>query len=631
MPVSFRQFLTCLLFCLSDRNTERMNIYSDRIKQLQKLMADEGIDLYYIPMDDCHMSEYVAAHFKCIEFMSGFTGSAAKLLVSRDKAYLFTDGRYYIQAENELSGSGAELMKEGMPLVPSAEDFAAELIQNGQTLGFDGNVVSAAFAQSLMDKAKKEVRIKYDKDLVGGIWHERPAQEFTDIWEFKEEFAGESTASKIARIRKELKGKSDIPGEYLYIISSLDDIAWIFNIRADDIPCNPVAYAYAAMTEDEVFLCASGKINDGLLEKLRSENVTICPYGPSYICREIKKCTTVFMDKARISFSIYNFYKERGAKIKDIKDPSTMMKALKNDTEIKNTKEVYIRDGIAVIKLMKWIKALAAETERGKAIKEGGVCVTELDIDAKLQELRSENKDYLGPSFDTIAAYGANGAMMHYEAVPGKCSVLKAKGMLLVDSGGQYRGATTDITRTFVLGELSDDEKKSYTLTAVSMLRLMNVKFIKGCTGENIDMAAREPMWENGLDYKCGTGHGVGCCLNVHEGPHRIRWKITDGKKAPLSEGMFVTDEPGVYKEGLYGIRIENELIVRPYMETADGTFLQFENMTFIPIDPDGIDEKYMTQEDVKLYRSYQQTVCEKSLPLLDEETGLWLKQVCEG
>ena len=592
-------------------------------------MADEGIDLYYIPMDDCHMSEYVAAHFKCIEFMSGFTGSAAKLLVSPDKAYLFTDGRYYIQAENELEGSGIELMKEGMPLVPSAGDLARELIRNGQTFGFDGNVVNAACVQSFMDRAGKDIKIKCDKDLAGEIWSGRPAQEFTDIREFKDEFSGESTASKIARIRKELEEGHDIPGGYLYIISSLDDIAWIFNIRANDIPCNPVAYAYAAMTKDEVILCADGRINDELSEKLRRENVTVCPYGSSYICREIKKDTTVLMDKARISYSVYNFYKDLGAEIKDIKDPPAMMKALKNDTEIKNTKEVYIRDGIAVIKLMKWIKELALKTAGGEPIKEGGTCVTELDIDTKLQELRGENKDYLGPSFYTIAAYGANAAMMHYEAVPENFAVLKAKGMLLVDSGGQYNGATTDITRTFVLGELSEDERKSYTLTAVSMLRLMNAKFIKGCTGENIDMVARAPMWENGLDYKCGTGHGVGCCLNVHEGPHRIRWKITDGKKAPLTEGMFVTDEPGVYKEGLFGIRIENELIVRPYMKTADGTFLRFENMTFIPIDPDGIDEKYMTQEDIRLYMDYQQKVYEKNSPFLDEETDLWLKKTC--
>ena len=608
-----------------------MNIYSNRIGKIQSLMAKEEIALYYIPMDDCHMSEYVAAHFKCIEFMSGFTGSAAQMLIGPDKAFLFTDGRYYIQAEKELKGSGIELMKEGMPLVPSAEGLAGSLLKEGETFGFDGNVVSASRAGSFAQAIGKDIKIKYDKDLVGEIWKERPGQEFTGIWEFKEEFAGEDTSSKLSRIRKSLK--ESLEGgqrDYLYIISSLDDIAWIFNIRADDIPCNPVAYAYALITEGEALLCTGGKINDELSVKLCRENVTVCPYGSSYICRQIKEGTKVFMDKARVSFSIYNFYKERGADIKDIKDPSAMMKALKNETEIKNTKETYIRDGIAVIKLMKWIKELAAKTDPGDVIKENGRKISELSADQKLQELRRENEDYLGPSFDTIAAYGENGAMMHYEACPESFSLLKAKGMLLVDSGGQYSGATTDITRTFVLGPLSDDEKKSYTLTAMSMLRLMNAKFIKGCTGENIDAIARAPMWENGLDYKCGTGHGVGCCLNVHEGPHRIRWKITDEKKAPLTEGMFVTDEPGVYKEGLFGIRIENELIVRPYMETPDGTFLQFENMTFIPIDPDGMDERYMTQEDIKLYRDYQQKVYEKNAPFLDEEEALWLWKICQ-
>ena len=606
-----------------------MNIHCDRIRELQKLMAAAGIDVYYIPMDDCHMSEYVAQHFRCIEYLSGFTGSAAQLLVSKDEAYLFTDGRYFIQAERQLEGSGITLMKEGCPGVPGIYDLAARLLKEGETLGFDGNVVNTSAAQAFMAASEKNIKIKCDADLAGKIWKDRPAQVFTDIREYEEKYSGESTSSKLSRVRKKLeKYLDDKKTDYLYVMSSLDDIAWIFNIRADDIACNPVAFAYALIAKDEACLCVNGNISEGLKERLSSQGAAIAPYDAAYICRDVSEDTTVFMDKSRNGYSIYKYYKEKGAEPVNIKDPSVWMKALKNETEIKNTKKYYIEDSISIIKFMKWIKTLAKETPEGEVIAEDGEDVTELTVDEKLMEYRSQNPDFFEPSFTTIAAYSENAAMMHYGATPQSHAKLRAKGMLLVDSGGQYKGATTDITRTFVLGPLTDEEKKSFTLTAVSMLRLMKTKFIKGCTGENVDIIARAVMWENGLDYKCGTGHGVGCCLNVHEAPHRIKWKITDGRNAPLTEGMFVTDEPGVYKEGAFGVRLENELLVKPYMQTADGEFLQFENMTFIPLDPDGIDVRYMNEEDIRLYEAYQREVYEKVSPYLDEETKYWLKEL---
>lgn len=592
-------------------------------------MGKAGISLYYIPMDDCHMSEYVADHFKAVEFVSGFTGSAARVLISPSEAFLFTDGRYYIQAQRQLKGSGIKLMKEGMPGVPGIFELAGELLKEGQALGFDGNVVSFSFVQKLKESIGKDIKIKADRDLAGEIWENRPEQVFTDIYGFDEKYCGESTASKIRRIRektqRDLKGKEK---NYLHIISSLDDLAWIFNIRAKDVECNPVAFAYGVIGKKEASLYIGGKMEEGLKERLESEGVTLGKYSPDCVCLNAPEGTAIVLGKDCTSYNTVRFYESRGYEIVDMENPSSLMKACKNETEIKNTKETYLKDSAALIRFMKWIKDLAAKTAPGEEIKENGRAVTELSADEKLQELRGENPGYMGPSFGTIAAYGPNGAMMHYAASKESFSVLRAEGMLLVDSGGQYRTGTTDITRTFVLGPLTEDEKKSFTLTAVSMLRLMRARFIKGSTGENVDIIAREPMWENGLDYKCGTGHGVGYVLNVHEGPHRIKWKITQERTAPLLEGMFVTDEPGVYKEGLYGIRLENELLVKPYMKTSDGEFLQFENMTFIPLDPDGIDKKYMTAEDVRLLEEYNAEVYEKISPCLDTETCEWLKDI---
>ena len=592
-------------------------------------MRAGGLALYYIPMDDCHMSEYVGEHFKCIRFMSGFTGSAASMVVTCDGAYLFTDGRYYIQAAKELEGSGVQLMKSGMPGVPEPAELIAGLVKDKDTIGFDGNVVSASFALSLSEKLGSGVKFSCEKDLVGQIWKDRPAQRFTEIWEFEEQYAGESTSSKIAGVRAGLEKNLESPeDDYLYIVSSLDDIAWIFNIRADDIPCNPVPFAYGIITRDMAFVYTGGSFREGLAQKLEESGVIAGRYGARCTCMEVPEETVVLMDPDSTGYSIFRYYESRGYTIINIKNPSLFLKGIKNETEIKNTKAAYIKDSIVLIKFMKWIKDLAAKTKPGEVITENGKPVTEITVNEMLLKLRSQNGDFFEPSFDTIAAYGPNAAMMHYEAVPESFSPLKAEGMLLVDSGGQYLGATTDITRTFVLGEITADEKKSFTLTAMSMLRLMNTKFISGCTGENLDIIARAPMWANGLDYKCGTGHGVGCCLNVHEGPHRIKWKITDGRKAVLAPGMFVTDEPGVYKEGRYGIRLENELVVSGYMETGDGKFLCFENMTFIPLDRDGIDEQYMNDEDRRLFWEYNRQIWEKVSPYLDEETKQWLKKM---
>ncbi len=593
-----------------------MNEYSKRIDSLRELMKSEGIDIYYIPMSDTHDSEYVSAHFKCIEFISGFSGSAGHVIISDDNAWIFVDGRYYIQAAKEIAGTGIELMKWGEAGVPEPEDFIADVSQ-GKVLGFDGAVVSAKTALKIGAKAKE---IKFEKDLVDQIWEDRPSQVFTDIFELPLEATGESAESKIARVREVVQATIRANGldkgrirTYSFLINSLDDIAWIFNIRANDIPNNPEAYAFATIGGGIAHLFTNGK-----------------GYATDWYKDEAIEADCILMDQSRIGYSTYRYFKDKNFRILNIKNPSTAMKGVKNEVEIKNLKEALKRDSAVIIRLMRWLKEKAFDPEQ----KEASLPLSELSIQDYLLKLRQEDDKFIEPSFETICAYKENAAMMHYSATTEKFSLVKPEGMLLIDSGGQYKDGTTDITRTFVVGDITEEERKAFTLTAVSMLRLLNVKFIEGCRGENLDIYAREPMWELGMDYKCGTGHGVGHILNVHEGPHNIKYKIgPNGPTAVLEEGMVVTNEPGVYRENKFGIRTENEMIVVPYEElgnggnTADGKFLKFENLTFIPIDLDGISTDYLTVEDKVLLNNYHKSVRETMKDYLDEETYKWLEE----
>lgn len=593
-----------------------MNGYSKRIDLLRELMTREGIDIYYIPMGDTHNSEYVSAHFKCVEFISGFSGSAGHVVISKDNAWIFVDGRYYIQAAKQILGSGIELMKWGEKDVPEPEDFVRDLSAN-KVLGFDGNVVSANTAIKM---GKRATQIKYDKDLVGEIWKDRPAQEFTEIYKLPVEVTGMTSEEKIAKVREKLEAaikenstNNDGIKSYSFLMNSLDDIAWLFNIRANDMPNNPIAYAFAI-------------INGGVAHLFTNEN----GYGLDWYKDENADTDIILMDMSRIGYSTYKYFKDKNVKIINITNPSTAMKGVKNEVEIKNLKEALKRDSAVIIKLMKWLKQRAFDPEQTEAAKP----LSELSIQDYLLELRKEDPKFIEPSFETICAYKENAAMMHYSATPEKYSLVKPEGMLLIDSGGQYQDGTTDITRTFIVGDITEEERKAFTLTAVSMLRLLNVKFIDGCRGENLDIYAREPMWELGMDYKCGTGHGIGHILNVHEGPHNIRWRIgPNGPSAVLEEGMVVTNEPGVYRENKFGIRTENEMIVVPFEElgnggtTDDGKFFKFENLTFIPIDLDGISTDYLTCGDKKLLNDYHKLVRDTMKDYLDEETYKWLEE----
>jgi len=588
------------------------NHIAGRIGRLRALMQEAGIDVYYIPMSDCHNSEYVAAHFRCVEFISGFTGSAGSVVVTQDGAWLFADGRYFIQAARQIEGSGITLMKIGEPGVPELKDFLRDQ-SRGKVLGFDGRVVPADFG------LKFTGRISCGRDLVGEVWEDRPEQKFTPIFHLPVCYTGETAESKVARIRKELE--RDLEGSYLYIVNSLDDIAWIFNLRANDIQDNPVQYAYAAITRDKVMLFTGADLPQDWLEKEfpgTKEEFSHGAYTAGCVHLDLSdKCRTVFLDPSRISYDTWMHSEKQGVKLVSVNNPSTALKGVKNETEISCLKDALVRDSAVLVNFMYWLKKNV-----------GSIPMDEISVADHLQKMRMEQEDYIELSFGTISAYKENAAQMHYSPKPGACKELAPEGFLLVDSGGQYFHGTTDITRTFALGPLTEEEIKAFTLTAVSMLRLLNAKFIKGCSGENLDIMAREPMWKEGWDYKCGTGHGVGHVLNVHEGPHNIRWKINyEHPTAVLQPGMVVTDEPGVYREGQFGIRTENELLVVPYKETNDGTFYQFENLTFIPIDLDAIDTRYMTAEDVQMLNDYHKSVYERIAPLVDEETRNWLAE----
>ena len=587
-----------------------MNQTTERIQRLRNKMAEAGIDVYYIPMSDCHNSEYVADHFRCVEFISGFTGSAGSVVVTQEGAWLFADGRYYIQAARQIEGSCLELMKIAQPGVPELSEFLREQ-SCCKVLGFDGTVVPADFGMKYESAGshteKVPAAIRSDRDLVGEIWEERPVQKFTDIYELPLEYTGETPESKIARIRADLEKQVPEQEDYLYLLNSLDDIAWIFNLRADDIEDNPVQFAYAAISRYKVILYTGARVPKIPFETGIYSRDCLCMTGYD----------RVLMDLSRISYDTYRYYRDQGIQIVSLSNPSTLMKAIKNDTEIRCLKETLVNDSAVLVNFMYWLKKNV-----------GKIPMDEVSVADYLQQLRMAQEGYIELSFETISAYGANAAQMHYSPQRGACAQIKPEGFLLVDSGGQYFKGTTDITRTFAMGPLTDQEKKAFTLTAASMLRLLNARFLKGCSGENLDILAREPMWKEGWDYKCGTGHGVGHVLNVHEGPHNIRWKINyEHPTAVLQPGMVVTDEPGVYREGLFGIRTENEMLVTEYQTTEDGTFYQFENLTFIPIDLDAIDVRYLTAEDLRMLNAYHRQVYETVAPKLDEEVRVWLKE----
>lgn len=584
---------------------------TERIAKLKELMKERGIDYYIIPSADYHQSEYVGDYFKGREWISGFTGSAGTVVVTQNEVGLWTDGRYFIQAEKQLQGSGITLFKMGEDGVPTFIQYIVNNIQSGETLGFDGKVLATNTVLDFEAKLKdKKVNFNFEFDLVGEIWRDRPSLPASQVFVLEEKFTGESVEKKLTRVRNILEEENcDVN-----IITSLDDIAWIFNIRGNDVKNNPVNLAYAAITVDKAVLyIGEEKLNSEVEKYLYKNGVEVRDYFEIYEDMErVSNSNIIMMDLNKVNYTIF---KKLNPEIKVINrsNPSTIMKACKNKVELENLRNSHVKDGVAVTKFMYWLKNSIGKEE-----------ITEMSATQKLESFRKEQELYIEPSFDTIAAYESNAAMMHYKSTPETDRRLEAKNLFLVDSGGQYFDGTTDITRTFVLGECSEELKKHFTLVLKGMINLSKVKFLYGVTGTNLDILARQALWNIGIDYKCGTGHGVGFLLNVHEGPQGIRVQYNP---QVLEEGMNVTNEPGVYIAGSHGIRLENELIVQKAEKTEFGQFMKFETMTYAPLDLDGVIKELLSKEEIEYLNNYHQMVYEKVSPYLTLEEKEWLKE----
>ncbi len=590
-----------------------MNV-AKRVQKLRSLMAEKGIDAYVVPTADFHQSEYVGEHFKARKFITGFSGSYGTAVITKDDGCLWTDGRYFFQAENQLSGSGIRLMKMFVGDTPSITEYLQANIPEGGCVGFDGRVLSMGEGQEYEEALSvKNIRISYSDDLIDTIWENRPALSKKPAFFLEEKYSGESSASKLARVRAAMREH----GADTHIIASLDDVCWLLNIRGDDVDFFPLLLSYAIVTEDRVELYVDGtKLDDRIHQELEKNNVSIHPYNDIY--EDIKKLSadsTAMIDPMKMNYALY---KNIPCRIVEAANPTILMKAMKNDVELENVREAHIKDGIAITKFMHWVKT--------RYDKEP---ITELSSAAKLTELRAAQDGYISDSFEPLCAFADHAAMMHYSPSEESDVQLKSGAFFLNDTGGGYRQGSTDITRTFVLGSVDQQMKKYFTAVVRAMMRLSRARFLYGCYGYNLDVLARGPIWDLDLDYQCGTGHGVGYLGNIHEPPTGFRWYVVPSKNEhhQLEEGMVITDEPGIYEDGQFGIRIENEFIVRKGTKNKYGQFMYFETVTFAPIDLDGIDPEEMSRDEREWLNNYHKDVYEKIGPHLTDEEREWLKE----
>lgn len=604
-----------------------MNVVRDRLDALRKLMKERGMDAYMIPTADFHESEYVGEHFKCREYMTGFTGSAGTALITMDEACLWVDGRYYVQAAAQLKDSTVTMMKMGQEGVPSLGEYLEDKMPEGGCLGFDGRVVNAAEGLALEEMLRERgARISYGEDLAGMIWQERPELSAEPAWVLDERYAGKSALDKITDVREAMEKVH----ASVHVLTSLDDIAWLLNIRGNDILYNPVVLSYALVTMDQLYLFVNSSVLEGkaypyledakgisVREYLERTGVTVMPYDGVYDMVEGIKNEKVLLEKCRVNYAVYRLI-DGSNKVIDRMNPTASMKAVKNDVEIENEKRAHIKDGVAMTKFIYWLKK-----------NTGRIPMDEISVSDYLGKLRMDQEGCIGLSFATISAYGAHGAMCHYSATPESSIPLEPRGLYLIDSGGQYYEGTTDITRTIAMGPVTDEEKEHFTLVLMSMLRLGDVKFLHGCRGLSLDYAAREPLWRRGLNYEHGTGHGVSYLSSVHERPNGIRFKMVPERQdnAVMEAGMITSDEPGVYIEGSHGIRTENLVLCVEDEKNEYGQFLRFEYLTYVPIDLEVIDREIMTERDVELLNRYHEQVYEKISPYLDEDERVWLAE----
>lgn len=578
-------------------------------------MKEKKIDAYLVATDDFHGSEYVGDYFKCRKYITGFTGSAGTAIITQDMAGLWTDGRYFIQAADQLRDTTIELFKSGEPGVPTMHQFLNDKLEEGMCLGFDGRTVSAREAEELQELLQeKHITFSVNDDLIGEIWEDRPVLSCEPVMELDIRWTGKSRADKIAEIREQMKAKE----ADTFILTSLDDIAWLLNIRGNDIHCCPVVLSYLVMMENELRLYANAAaFSEEIRSNLEADGVKIYPYDDVYsYVQSISSDKKVLLSRANVNSRLVSNIPSE-VTILDEPNLTLLPKAVKNKTEMENERIAHIKDGIAVTKFIHWLKKNVTRTT-----------ITELSAAEKLYQFRSEQEHFLGDSFDPIIAYGTHAAIVHYSATEATDIPLEARGMVLADTGGHYLEGTTDITRTIVLGPVTAKEKKFFTAVLRGNLNLAAAKFKYGCTGLNLDYLARGPLWELGEDYNHGTGHGVGYLLNVHEGPNSFRWKNLPGNPAPvLEEGMITSDEPGYYLENEFGIRHENLVLCKKAEKTSFGQFMCFEPLTMVPFDLEGINPEEMTERERKLLNDYHQKVYTTISPYLDEEEKEWLKQ----
>ena len=584
------------------------------IVDLRKVMQREGIDAWISPSSDAHQSEYPTEYDKCRRFLSGFTGSAGTLLVMKEEAYLWTDGRYFLQAESELKDSGITLMKMGEPGVPNLDELLEEKMKKDEVLGFNGSLLSFSEGKVIANKVVKNgVKLAIGKEITDEVWTDRPERPHTKVFILEEKYAGKSAAKKISEVRERMKGRD------LLIVSSLSDIAWLTNLRAFDIKCNPLFLSYFILESDKATLFIQEEaLSDEVRTYLVGNGIDIKPYDSFDESVAGIKNKQIMFDEADVSYKTFISIskKENANKLYSVLSPVTYLKNIKNDVEVSNMKKSHIRDGVYMAKYMYFIKQQM----------KNGANLTEKTASDYLDNLRREDNLFLDLSFPTISGYAENGAIVHYEAEYETAKKLEAKGLYLFDSGATYKDGTTDVTRTISLGENTYEEKLHYTLVTIGMLRLLNTTFKRGAIGLCLDIKAREALWEHGLDYNHGTGHGVGFVNTVHEAPTSIRNKINKDvfRNLEFEPGMIMSDEPGVYISGKHGIRME---ILMNVVEKQEG-FLGFESLTMAPIDSEPLLVDVMTKKDIEFYNKYQKQVYDSISYGLSEEEKAWLKEL---
>ena len=587
----------------------------DRLRAFRARMDEENMAVVIVPTADSHASEYLADHFKTRQWLSGFTGSAGTLVVGREEAALFTDGRYFIQAERQIAGTGITLMRSGTAGVPTVEQYVCSLAKAGESCGVDFSVISSHFAADMSDMlAGREIALRDTGDWFETLWTDRPAMPTDPVYLLEEKYTGKSVSAKLAAIR-EVMAKA---GADMHVVNVLDDIAWTLNVRGSDVHCTPVVMSYLLIgREDAIWFVDTQKVSESVREALFSEGVYLREYGEITAALEaIEPGTSVMVDGRKMTASLCAALADTN--IIQHENPAFRLKAIKNDVELDNLRAAHVKDGLAVTRLMYWLKQNA-----------GKVPMDELSVTDRLLALRQEQEHFISTSFDTICAYRENAAMMHYKATEDSSARIEAKDLLLIDSGAQYLEGTTDITRTFAMGEVDREQKEHFTAVLCGMLNLQNAKFLHGVTGIGLDILARGPMWDLGIDYRCGTGHGVGYLLSVHEGPNAFRWykSPTRNEDTVMEAGMVTTDEPGIYIEGSHGIRIENELVCKKLEMNEYGQFMGFEAITCAPIDLDAVIPEQMTARQRGWLNAYHAFVLEKLEPLMaNEDERAWLR-----